>query len=76
MKRIIALGSIVLAGALTVVVAAQQQAPQPVIPSRFGPQDMSFVSLFSTEAAGPVGSPVEPTEAAAGAAFFTQLYGQ
>lgn len=55
---------------------AQQQAPQPVIPSRFGPQDMSFVSLFSTEAAGPVGSPVEPTEAATGAAFFTQLYGQ
>jgi glyoxylase-like metal-dependent hydrolase (beta-lactamase superfamily II) len=31
MKRIIALGSIVLAGALTVVVAAQQQAPQPSV---------------------------------------------
>src|SRR6188474_448092 len=31
MKRIIALGSIVLAGALTVVVAAQQPAPQPSV---------------------------------------------
>jgi glyoxylase-like metal-dependent hydrolase (beta-lactamase superfamily II) len=31
MKRIIALGTIVLAGALTVVVAAQQPAPQPSV---------------------------------------------
>lgn len=31
MKRLLALGSIVLAGALTVVVAAQQQPPQPSV---------------------------------------------
>jgi len=55
---------------------AQQQSVQPVVPSRFGPADMSFVSLFSTEAAGPIGSPVEPTPSAGGSAFFTQLYGQ
>lgn len=53
-----------------------QQIQQPLVPSRFGPQDMSFVSLFSTEAAGPLGSPIEPTQSTAGSAFFTQLYGQ
>ncbi|HEY4199961.1 MAG TPA: transglycosylase SLT domain-containing protein [Devosiaceae bacterium] len=62
--------------------ASQTLAPQVLansdapLPSRFGPQDMSFVSLFSTEAQGPVGSPVEPVVAPQGSAFFTQLYGQ
>ena len=51
-------------------------ADAPEIPSRFGPQDMSFKSLFSTDEAGANGSPVQPVEEAQGAAFFTQLYGQ
>jgi len=48
------------------------------LPSRFGPEDMSFTGLFSNETA-----PVEPRvlmspqdESRGSAAFFTQLYGQ
>jgi len=48
------------------------------LPSRFGPEDMSFTGLFSTETA-----PVQPRvlmspkdESRGSAAFFTQLYGQ
>jgi Transglycosylase SLT domain len=52
------------------------QAVQEVIPSRFGPQDMSFTSLFSNELVGTTASPVEPVPVAQGAAFFVQLYGQ
>lgn len=64
--------------------AAQQSAGEvpdkwptaPIVPSRFGPQDMSFHSLFASE------SPVEgrvllsPDSEAQGGALFTQLYGQ
>lgn len=48
------------------------------LPSRFGPENMSFTGLFSTETA-----PVQPRvlmspkdESRGSAAFFTQLYGQ
>lgn len=48
------------------------------LPSRFGPDDMSFTGLFSNESA-----PVQPRvlmspqdESRGSAAFFTQLYGQ
>jgi hypothetical protein len=51
-------------------------ADAPEIPSRFGPQDMSFKSLFSTDETGATGSPVQSVDEAQGAAFFTQLYGQ
>lgn len=51
-------------------------ADAPEIPSRFGPQDMSFTALFSTDETGPTGSPLQPVEETQGAAFFTQLYGQ
>lgn len=53
----------------------EQAAP---LPSRFGPKDMSFTGLFSTENA-----PIQPRvlmtpkdDAASNGAFFTQLYGQ
>jgi hypothetical protein len=61
--------------------AATQSIPgnpsvgDPVIPSRFGPQDMSFKSLFSTDTQGANASPLQPIEGGQGAAFFTQLYG-
>ena len=47
-----------------------------VIPSRIGPQDMLFKSLFSTVPGGVSGSPLPSVEETQGAAFFTQLYGQ
>ena len=49
-------------------------AAAPVIPSRIGRAGVSFVSLFTTDAASgsPVGVPVEQGQSA----FFTQLYGQ
>lgn len=67
--------------------AAQQIANAPAqpgvpeggdtpLPSRFGPKDMSFTTLFSTEAQGATGSPVQAVEPVQGAAFFTQIYGQ
>jgi hypothetical protein len=47
----------------------------PEIPSRIGPQNMSFAALFSTEPEGGSGAPVDiPSED--GGAFFSQLYGQ
>jgi Transglycosylase SLT domain len=62
--------------------AAQQYAaagvpaiPQEVIPSRFGPQDMSFTGLFTTEEIiAPRTLLTEPDVPEAGGAFFTQLY--
>jgi len=62
--------------AFTAQQLAAQAGPAAPIPSRFGPDDMSFISLFSTDKEGATGSPVEPTEPVTGAAFFTQLYGQ
>jgi hypothetical protein len=51
-------------------------ADAPEIPSRFGPESMSFTSLFSNETAGATASPLAvPSEAGQGP-FFTQLYGQ
>jgi len=46
------------------------------IPSRIGPQDMSFTSLFSTEPGGSTGSPIPSAMESGQGAFFTQLYGQ
>lgn len=64
--------------------SAQQLASQPrgkwpdtePLPSRFGPDDMSFTALFSTETAIPARALLSPAEEAQGAALFTQLYGQ
>jgi len=47
----------------------------PEIPSRIGPENMSFATLFSTEPDGNAASPVAPTMEDGGA-FFSQLYGQ
>jgi len=64
--------------------STQQLASQPrgkwpdaePLPSRFGPDDMSFTALFSTETAIPARALLSPAEEAQGAALFTQLYGQ
>lgn len=59
--------------------AAQQLASEPrveALPSRFGPGDMSFTSLFSTDAAPPTGRVLLTPEPVPEAAFFTQLYGK
>lgn len=59
--------------------AAQQLAsagrPEP-LPSRFGPEDMSFLSLFSTEEMPAGRVLLSAPEPVANAAFFTQLYGK
>jgi len=46
------------------------------LPSRFGPDDMSFTSLFSNEGEIQGRALISPAEEAQGAALFTQLYGQ
>lgn len=46
------------------------------IPSRFGPDDMSFTSLFSNEAAVPGRALMSPTSESAGAGLFDALYGE
>jgi hypothetical protein len=51
-------------------------AAAPEIPSRFGPQDMTFTTLFSTEPGGSTGSPIPSAMEEGQGAFFTQLYGQ
>lgn len=64
--------------------SAQQLANQPKgkwpdaepLPSRFGPDDMSFTVLFSTETGIPARALISPAEEAQGSALFTQLYGQ
>ena len=64
--------------------SAQQFANQPQgkwpdkepLPSRFGPDDMSFTSLFSNEGEIPARALISPAEEAQGSALFTQLYGQ
>lgn len=64
--------------------SVQQLATQPQgkwpdkepLPSRFGPDDMSFTSLFSNEGEIPARALISPAEEAQGAALFTQLYGQ
>jgi len=59
--------------------ANQQQDKWPdvePIPSRFGPDDMSFTALFSNEGEIAGRTLISPTEEAQGAALFTQLYGQ
>src|SRR6185312_8567697 len=47
----------------------------PEIPSRIGPENMSFATLFSTEPNGNAASPVAPA-GQDGNALFSQLYGQ
>jgi hypothetical protein len=49
---------------------------EPAIPSRFGPGDMSFTSLFSNEGEVQGRALISPADEAQGAALFTQLYGQ
>jgi hypothetical protein len=70
-------------GAVDTRFATQQLAADPAsrwnevaVPSRFGPDDMSFTSLFSNE--GEVSGRVlmSPDGEAQGNALFTQLYGQ
>ena len=64
--------------------AAQQVATDPssrwpaapVVPSRFGPDDMSFTSLFSSEGEIKGRTLMSPDSEAQGSALFTQLYGQ
>lgn len=64
--------------------SAQQLAAEPQgkwpdaepIPSRFGPDDMSFTALFSNEGEIQGRTLISPAEEAQGAALFTQLYGQ
>jgi hypothetical protein len=64
--------------------AAQQAATDPasrwpdapLVPSRFGPDDMSFTSLFSSEGEIKGRSLMSPESEAQGSALFTQLYGQ
>lgn len=60
---------------------AQAQAGVPpgqadAVPSRFGPQDMSFTSLFTTEADIPSRTLLTEPDPVPGSAFFTQLYAQ
>lgn len=62
--------------------AAQQIAADPApkwpaqqaLPSRFSPDEMSFTSLFSTEAETAPRALLTPADDAAASAFFTQLY--
>jgi len=62
--------------------SAQQLANQgkwpdaEAVPSRFGPDDMSFTALFSNEGEIQGRALITPAEEAQGAALFTQLYGQ
>lgn len=64
--------------------AAQQAATDPasrwpvapLVPSRFGPDDMSFTSLFSSEGEIKGRTLMSPDTEAQGSALFTQLYGQ
>jgi hypothetical protein len=64
--------------------AAQQVATDPssrwpeapIVPSRFGPEDMSFTSLFSSEGEIKGRTLMSPDSEAQGSALFTQLYGQ
>jgi len=63
-------------GTPSVEFTAQQMASQPnqpVVPSRFSPENMSFTGLFRTEPEGAIQSPVA-VEPAGQSAFFTQLY--
>jgi hypothetical protein len=46
------------------------------LPSRFGPDDMSFTALFSNEGEVQGRTLISPAEEAQGAALFTQFYGQ
>jgi hypothetical protein len=46
------------------------------VPSRFGPSDLSFASLFSNEASIPGRTLLSPATEAAGAGLFDSLYGQ
>lgn len=55
----------------TVAAGAQDSTE---IPSRIGPSDMSFTSLFSTEPSATTQSPVAPVDGQG--PFFAQLYGQ
>ncbi len=50
--------------------------PSAGIPSRFGPDDMSFTSLFSNEATIPGRTLMSPASESAGADLFGALYGQ
>lgn len=50
--------------------------PSEPLPSRLGPSDMSFESLFADDGAVQPRTLLTPVDEAAGGAFFSQLYGQ
>ncbi len=61
---------------------AQQIAEQPqtkwsddAVPSRFGPEDVSFTSLFSNESAVPGRALISPADESVGGDLFSGLYG-
>jgi hypothetical protein len=56
--------------------AGTDKWPSDEIPSRFGPSDLSFSSLFSNEAAVPGRTLISPADEAAGSGLFEGLYGQ
>lgn len=55
---------------------APSRWPTDMVPPRLGPTDMSFETLFADGGAVPPRTLMTPEDAAPGAAFFTQLYGQ
>ena len=70
-------------GAVDTRFGAQQLAadpggkwPEAVVPSRFGPDDMSFTSMFSNEGEVTGRVLLSPADEAQGGALFVQLYGQ
>lgn len=69
-------------GATNVNFTAQQLGdtsskwPEVALPSRFGPDDMSFTSMFSTEDDVTGRVLMSPDDEAQGGALFVQLYGQ
>ncbi len=50
--------------------------PDVAVPSRFGPDDMSFTSMFSNEGEVTGRVLLSPADEAQGGALFVQLYGQ
>lgn len=59
--------------------AAQQIASEPVLPSRYGPQEplqMSFANMYATTNVQPSSAPAQMVTVDPGGALFAQLYGQ
>lgn len=58
------------------VEAQPSRWPTDAVPSRLGPDDMSFRTLFSGDSVIEPRALISPDDEARGSAFFTQLYGQ